>query len=120
MPTLSSITCIAAFALAILHFQPAPNRVIAPTSGDVTITTERVVPFSPTEVYRRCLPAEKAVCKTECAGQGGIATPSRPWIPPVDTSGVSTPYFSVKSCDVHTVGGVLTTVCQCLDPGLRT
>ena len=116
MPTRTSLACLSVLALATLHFQTSPNRII-PTRGDFTIYSERLVPVSPLEVNRRCLPAEKAICTAECAGQGGIDVPARPWRPPVDTM---TPYFSVKSCDVHTVGGVLTTVCQCLDPGLRT
>lgn len=66
---------------------------------------------------RRCsLPGEREACTIYCGRLGGIQPIGRPWTP-VDPTVVFTPNWAVRSCDVRTINGHMTLVCECMNPG---
>jgi len=104
--------------LALIWFPFAETPQPAPTLRGNIIAVP-IAP-SPVEPDRRCsLPGEMQQCRDYCGRIGGIVPKGSPWDPfaPISLSSHYTPYLAVRSCEVKTVGGQLSLVCECFSPG---
>jgi hypothetical protein len=101
---------LAMLSLAILVFQFAPNRIIAPPLKGSTVI------FAPVSeepgLDRKCTSEERRLCVSECASIPPLHKPEDGWNP-----GLA---LAVGSCSVRTIDSRLTRVCSCVDPGTYT
>ena len=116
--------------LALMFQFAAPTAPVAtmPKGPGVIVIGEAPTP----QPDRRCsLPGEMQQCIDYCHAAGGIKKAPEPGWNPWDPRVLGTlkaalpptvpnpfeQHLAVQSCDVHTVGGFMTLVCQCFDPG---
>jgi len=110
----------ACLALAVLWFPYAETPQPAPTLRSNVIAVP-IAPAQP-EPDRRCsLPGEMEQCRTYCSRIGGVKRTEPGWNPnaPVVLASYQ-PQAVLLGCDVRTIGGSMTLVCTCGDPGLQT
>lgn len=111
--------------LAVIWFPFSEAPQPAPTMRSNVIVTP-IAP-SPVEVNRACKHNvngydELQACESECSAIGGITNRPEPgwnpWAPVI----LAQPHtnLAMQSCEVVTIGGQLTRICRCFDPGLMT
>lgn len=107
--------------LAALWFPFAETPQPAPTLKP-NVRLVQIGPADPAQPNRSCsLPGEMEQCRALCHAVPSLHKTENgwnPWAPVVLAS--FQPALIVRSCDVHTVGGHMTLVCECEDPGLLT